>query len=146
MRLPTGMVAALVAVAPSAAGCGGGMGCTDVRGTHGVGGEIPKSLFVHSGEVAFEVCDDDGCATATKPLGHLKDRVGRGSIATFDDLGRDFDPGEVTIMVQLFDARGSLVAETEQTAELDRDYPNGKECDGDGYVSGGIELRAGDRV
>ena len=122
------------------------MGCTDVGSFNGVGVEIPKSLFVHSGEVAFEICDDDGRPSATKPLDHLKDRVGRGSVATFDDLGRDFDAGDVTITVQLSDARGRLVAETEQTAELDRDYPNGKECDGDGYVNGGIRLRARDRV
>jgi hypothetical protein len=52
----------------------------------------------------------------------------------------------VTITVRLFDASDDLVAETTQSTELERSYPNGKECDGDGYVNGGIKLRPGDRV
>jgi hypothetical protein len=39
-----------------------------------------------------------------------------------------------------------LVAAARRDIELTRSYPNGKSCDGNGYVSGSLMLNARDRV
>lgn len=52
----------------------------------------------------------------------------------------------VDVKVELRGPHGRLVAVREQQVELDRYYPNGKACDGDGFVSGSIALTDADRV
>jgi hypothetical protein len=127
--------------------CAGASGCSDVGGFDGVGVEIPRALFVKSGSVAFEVCDDADCAAATQRLGTVPEgRVGRGVDVTFDELGRRFEPGSVNVRVELSDSRGQVVAAARRPVELTRSYPNGKSCDGEGYVGGVLALTAGDRV
>lgn len=127
-----------------AQGCAPG-GCSDVGGADAITARLPRALFVASGSVAFEVCDADGCAAATDQLGPVPEGpVGREVSVTFDDLGRDFEPGQVS--VTLSDADGTVVATTERDVELTRSYPNGKECDGAGFVRGSLELRRGYRV
>jgi hypothetical protein len=116
-------------------------------GENGVGVEIPKSLYVRTGSVTFEVCDGNGCESAAKSLGDLGAKpFGRGALASFDDFGRDFEPGVVQVKVELLGSNGSIIAAREQEIELSRYYPNGKRCDGDGSVSGAVKLRVGDRV
>lgn len=124
------------------------MDCTDVGGSNSIGAEFPPSLYVVRGSVVFEVCDDEGCESATKKLGRLPrdPAVGRASSATFSDLGRSFEPGAVRVSVELRGPEGDLVAYREQEVELTRYWPNGKACDGDGYVGGGLKLRSSDRV
>lgn len=128
-------------------GCAAGRACTDVGGFNGVGVEIPRALFVASGSVAFDVCDTDGCASAIQRLGPVPEGpVGRGADVSFDDLGRHFEPGQVTVTVKLANSDGELVAAARHDIELTRSYPNGKSCDGDGYVNGSLRLNARDRV
>ncbi len=122
-------------------------GCSDVGGADRITATIPRALFLVSGSVAFEVCDADGCASATDPLGPVPEGpVGREVGVTFDDLGRNFEPGQVTVSVTLSDSDGVVVAATERDVELTRSYPNGKQCDGDGFVVGSLGLSRGDRV
>lgn len=127
-----------------------GLNCTEIGGTNGVSVGIPEALFVQSGTVAVEVCDEDGCAMTAQRLGRLRRPVGRGAEATFDDLGRSFAPGTVEVRVELRvelrDEAGALVASTVESTTLERSFPNGKACDGDGYVSGSVDLGVEDRV
>lgn len=141
-------VAALsVVVALGVQGCSVGRECTLIGGFDGVGVEIPRALFVASGSVAFDVCDADGCASATQRLGPVPEGpVGREASVTFDDLGRQFEPGQVTATVELTDSNGEVIAAARRDVELTRSYPNGKACDGDGYVGGRLELTESDRV
>lgn len=137
-------LSALVMIAVQ--GCAGG-GCSDVGGFDGVRVELPRALFVSTGKLAVEVCDADGCSTATERLGPVPEgAVGRGVNVTFDDLGRPFEPGPVTVTVELSRADGEVIATAERNAQLTRSYPNGKSCDGDGYVFGTVALTASDRL
>jgi len=142
------MAALFISVTLGVQGCTAGSGCTDVGGFDGVGVEIPRSLFVASGSVAFEVlCDADGCASAAQRLGPVPEGpVGRGASVTFDELGRRFEPGQVTLAVELSNSNGKVVAAARQDIELTRSYPNGKSCDGEGYVGGALKLNIGDRL
>jgi hypothetical protein len=145
MRMPAAVL--FVVVVLGAPRCIGGRACTEIGGLDGVGVEIPRTLFVRSGEVAFEVCDDDGCAAAARRLGQVPEGpVGRGASVTFDDLGRSFEPGRVRVTVELSDSDGRLVAAARRDIELDRSYPNGRRCDGEGYVNGSLEMSSNDRV
>jgi hypothetical protein len=116
-------------------------------GVNGVHVEIPEALFVTSGHLEIKVCDDDGCETATQVLAVLpRDAptpVGRGGTAPFGDLGRRFLPGKVTVTSALYDGAGRLVAEQEDVINLERSFPNGRACDGEGFVGGGVRLSPG---
>lgn len=128
-------------------GCAAGRECTAVDGFDGVRVAIPRSLFVESGSAAFEVCDADGCASAAQRLVPVPEGpVGRGVGVTFEDLGRRFEPGQVTVTVELSDSEGEVVASTRRDIVLTRTYPNGQSCDGEGFVGGALELSGGDRV
>lgn len=140
------MAALFISVTLGVQGCTAGGGCTDVGGFDGVGVEIPRSLFVASGSVSFEVRAADGCASAAQRLGPVpKGPVGRGASVTFDELGRRFEPGQVTLAVELSNSNGKVVAAARRDIELTRLYPNGKSCDGEGYVGGSLKLNNGDR-
>lgn len=142
----TGLAALSALVVLSVQGCTGG-GCSDVGGFDGVGVEIPRALFVSTGNLAVEVCDTDGCSTATERLGPVPEgAVGRGVNITFDHLGRRFEPGPVAVTVELSNADGEMIATAKRDAQLTRSYPNGKSCDGDGYVVGTVALTASDRL
>jgi hypothetical protein len=65
---------------------------------------------------------------------------------TFQQLGRSFEPGQVTMRVRVFRGHGHLFAAADRELELTRSYPNGKDCDGDGWVTGYLDLTAADRV
>lgn len=137
----------LLVVALGVQGCSVVRGCSDVGGVNGVRVEMPRALFVASGSVAVEGCDTDGCSSVTQSLGPVPEGpVGREVHASFDALGRHFEPGQVTVTVEMADAAGDLVATSRHDLELTRSYPNGKACDGDGYVSGSVNLNARDRV
>jgi hypothetical protein len=127
-----------------------GQACTLIGGTNGIHVEIPSSLFVSSGEVAIEVCDADDCSSTNQRLGELPGDAprptGRGAEATFRALGRELAPGRVTVKVALHGPDGAIVATRQQVVKLSRSYPNGKECDGDGYVSGTLKMEPNDRV
>lgn len=141
-----GLAALFVSVALGVQGCAGG-GCSDVGGFDGVGVEIPRALFVASGSVALEVCVADECASATQRLGAVPEGpVGRGVSVTFDELGRRFEPGSVTVTVELSNANGKVIAAARRDVQLTRSYPNGKSCDGEGYVGGTLTLTPGDRL
>jgi len=144
MKALTGLC---VVVAVVGQGCATAGGCSDVGGFSGVTADIPRALFVSSGSVAFDVCDADGCASASAPLGPVPEGpVGRAASVTFDDLGRDFEPGQVTVSVTLSNADGRVVATAGRDIELTRSYPNGEACDGAGYVGGSLNLNRDDRV
>ena len=140
-------VASVVVLAISGAGCT--QACTDVGGLNGVAVGIPVALYVKTGSVSIEVCDDADCAKTTKEFGKLPGHAGpegRSFTATFSDLNRDFEPGSVEVRVELRDESGAKVAATEQRVALKRYYPNGKDCDGDGFVSGSLQLEATDAL
>jgi hypothetical protein len=147
-------MAVLLLLLSTTVGCAAlaGQGCTDVGGTNGIGVDIVQELWVAEGDVAFTVCDDEDCESATKHMALLTKGQGggrpqiRGQTATFEDLGRTFDDGTVHVTVELVDHTGRLVARREQDVELTRYWPNGKACDGDGYVSGHLELMPEDAV
>ncbi len=127
-------------------GLGGTRACTDVGGFSGLSIELPRSLFVTSGRVDVDLCDADGCSGATALLRPVPEgRVGRGVNVTPTDFGRDFEPGPVVVTVTVSDAGGEVVALAEREIELARSYPNGKACDGDGFVVGSFVLERDDR-
>lgn len=143
-----GLAAMVPVVGLIVQGCGP-MACTEMGGINGIDVEIPAALHVESGSVAFEVCDEDGCASAIERLGRIpgeKQPSGRRFLATFEDLGRRFGPGPVAVTVELKDSTGRTVAVSERNVEMKRYYPNGKRCDGDGYVNGYLTMRAADRT
>jgi hypothetical protein len=143
-----GLAVAFVVAGLLTSGCSPRI-CTAIGGTHGLTLGIPASLYVERGSVRFEVCDDEGCEHVVKELARLPgDRVPqiRGSAVDFTDLGREFDPGTVEVAVELVDKSGETVARRTESVELSRTYPNGKDCDGDGFVHGGLELEASDAV
>ena len=130
-------------------GCASTLSCTLIGGIDGVSVAIPRSLYVQSGDLHIKVCDEDGCASKIQRLDPIPGGPrpsGRGAVADFDSLGREFPPGQVTVTVTLRGPNNQLVASRHAEVELVRRYPNGKECDGDGYVSGSLKLRANDRV
>lgn len=138
--------AALIAI--GSAGCSS-QNCTESGGLNGVSLTIPVALYVETGSVSFKVCDGEDCATVVKRLDRLPGGAGpegRGSTATFSDLDREFGPGPVDVHVELRNASGALVAARDERVELGRYYPNGKECDGEGFVSGGLRLEAADAL
>ncbi|QIK65661.1 hypothetical protein G7072_04290 [Nocardioides sp. HDW12B] len=99
-----------------------------------------------TGSLAVEVCDAGDCASATTRLGRVPGGpVAREAVVTFDELGRDFETGEVTVTVRLSDARDATVAMAERPVELTPFFPNGASCDGDGYVSGQLRMTTADR-
>lgn len=84
---------------------------------------------------------------ATQRLGPVPEGpVGRGTSVTFDELGRRFEPGQVTVTVKLFNANATVVAAARREIELTRSYPNGKSCDRQGYVGGVLKMTAGDQL
>lgn len=142
-----GLAPLFVSVALGVQGCAGGGGCSDVGGFDGVGVEIPRALFVASGSVAFAVCVADDCATATTRLGAVpQGPVSRGASVTFDELGRRFEPGSVTVTVEMSDANGKVIVATQRDVQLTRSYPNGPSCDGEGHVGGTLALTPDDRL
>ena len=123
-----------------------GVSCTLIGGIDGVSVTIPRSLYVRSGDLHIKVCDQNGCASKIQRLDPIPGGPsGRGAVADFASLGREYPPGQVTVTVTLR-ANNQLVASRHAEVGLVRRYPNGKECDGDGYVSGSLKLRASDRV
>lgn len=121
--------------------------CSAVGGFDGVSVKIPRALFVPSGSVALEVCDGGDCASAKQRLAPVPEGpVGREANITFDELGRRFEAGQVTISVKLSNAKGGVVAAARQDIDLSRSYPNGKSCDGDGYLGGALQMTAADRL
>ncbi len=145
MKVRTALV---LVVAWSAQGCSASPGCSDVGGYSGVAVQIPRALFLASGTVTLDVCDAADCASATQSLGPVPEGpVARAVNVSFDDLGRDFEPGPVTVTVTLAASDDTPVARTAQReVELLRSYPNGESCDGEGYVVGSVTLTAGDRL
>jgi hypothetical protein len=141
-----GLVGLSLGLAVGLQGCTS-QGCTHIGGEDGVFVEISRSLYVARGAVAVEVCDEEGCATATQRLGPVpQPPVGRAALLTFDDLGKRYEPGRVTVGVELTRGDGAVVARVRRDVELTRSYPNGTACDGEGYVGGSLVLRPADRV
>jgi hypothetical protein len=139
----------LLLLLPLLVGCNPfeGHACTLIGSLDGIGVEFGPGLQLVSGSISLVVCDDDGCASfgddwARRPrYGGLP-----GLAATWKDLGRSFDPGVVHVEAELRDEAGHLLARREQDVELSRVYPNGKDCDGDGFVNGGLALSVADAV
>jgi hypothetical protein len=158
VRLPTAiafrlvrhlLVVASAVVLIAIAGGGCTQPCTNAGGINGVVVGFPVVLYVRTGSVSVEVCDDTACARTTKELGKLPGLAGpegRSVTATFSDLKRDFEPGSVEVRVELRDGSGAKVAAGEQRVELRRSYPNGRDCDGDGFVSGSMQIEATDAL
>lgn len=141
-----GLAILLVSVTLGLQGCAS-RGCSEVGGFDGITVEISHALFVATGSVTVEVCDADGCASATQRLGPVPEgRVGREASVTFDDLGRSFEPDQVAVTVELNNSKDEAVASARQDVQLTRSYPNGKSCDGEGYVGGTLALDADDRL
>lgn len=134
-------LAAVLALVPS--GCGRSLACGDVGGIDGVTVEIPSALSVARGLLTVEVCDDSGCASATDPVRRYGSAP-ESATFSFAQLGRAFDDGSVDVEVRLTDGRGVVVAHRQDSLSLSRSYPNGRECDGDGFVHGTLRLSPSD--
>lgn len=124
------------------------MACTEIGGINGIGVGITAALHVESGSVAFESATRTGAPLWSTPWGGSPEvkPSGRASQATFKDLGRRFGPGMVTVTVELKDSTGRSVDIAEREVKLKRSYPNGRFCDGDGYVNGDLTLTIADRT
>jgi hypothetical protein len=149
MRRVRALLAGLLAL-PLLGGCSWlEHGCTDVGGVDGMGVDVPRSMYLAvEGTVEVRVCDEDGCATASEPVGGLGGRaapVGTAVEASWEDLGRAYDAGPVRVSATLRDSSGAVVARREQEVRLVDFYPNGKGCDPH-VVHGRMRLEAGDRV
>jgi hypothetical protein len=138
-----GMATVLALAALGAQGCTA-HGCTDIGAPTGLAVVIPASLYVPAGDARVKVCDDSGCASTGQHLGRLprhRQDDSRGLEVSWDDLDRKFDAGRVDVTVTLADATGGVVAVDEQLVTLAYSYPNGKACDGDSMLGGGLTMR-----
>jgi hypothetical protein len=141
--------AVLMLLLPTLVGCGvfEGHACTAIGSVDGVTVTFAPELQLVSGSMAITVCDDDDCASFED---HWARRLRHGGLpsltATFDDLGRTFEPGTVDVVAELRNEAGTLVAQRTQGVELSRVHPNGEHCDGDGWVNGRLELMPEDAV
>ncbi|HEX5089928.1 MAG TPA: hypothetical protein VFV89_19120 [Nocardioides sp.] len=140
--------AVLLLLLSALVGCSAfGHDCTAVGSWNGVTVEFAPGLQLVSGSLAVTVCDDHECGAfeddwARRPMwGGLPALT-----ATFDDLGRSFEPGTVHVTAELRDQAGAVIARREQAVELSRIQPNGKDCDGDGWVNGGMSMTLEDAV
>ncbi|WP_286928690.1 MULTISPECIES: hypothetical protein [Aeromicrobium] len=129
-------------------GCGVARGgCTEIGGFDGLSAEIPRSLFIASGRVTFEVCRSAECATATVTLPRVPEgAVGRLVSVSFSELDKRFSAGTVKVAVALMDDAGTTTATARRDVELTTSFPNGRACDGEGYVSGTLTMTAQDRA
>lgn len=119
---------------------------------NGVGVHIPKELWVTSGTITFRVCDKDGCVEARRRLrpfpkdwygGYPAERTAHANIKNF---GHRFETGKARMTAEIRDAHGALVGSGTRTIKLHRYWPNGKRCDGEGFLSGGFNMKASDKV
>ena len=144
MRTPV-----LVLLLPALVGCSvfQSHACTAMGSVDGVTVSFAPELQLVNGDLTMTVCDDDDRASFEDDWAR-RPRYGGLALftATFDDLGRDFEPGMVDVTAELRDEAGTLVARGTQRVELSRVHPNGKDCDGDGWVNGGMTLTAQDAV
>ena len=142
-------MAVLLLLLPTLVACSAfeGRACTDIGSWNGVTIEFAPDLQLVEGSLAVTVCDDDGCASSEEDWAR-RPRIGGlpGWTVTFDDLGRSFEPGKVDVTAELRDEAGVVVARRVQDVALSRVYPNGKECDGDGWVNGRLSLTTEDAV
>jgi hypothetical protein len=141
----TGLLLVLFAVA----GCSAleGQACTLVGAPEGVGVQLGPELQSLSGSATITVCDGDDCASSEEDWARRPSYGPLPSLtATWEDLGRSFEPGAVDVTVELRDESGTVVAEREQDVKLSPSYPNGKDCDGDGFVHGGMTMTPEDAV
>jgi len=125
--------------------------CTAIGGMNGVGVHIPAELWVTSGTIVFRVCDEDGCVNAQRrlrpfPPRNISGPEERMAVANINGFGRRFQAGIVTMTAEIHGPDGALLASRTQATKLVRYWPNGKEGDGDGFLSGGFEMKPGDRV
>lgn len=136
----------LTAVVLLAAGCAdqGGTACTLIGAEEGVAVDVPRALYDDAARARVRVCDDRGCATSVRQLEPWPPLPR--PLATFPELGRDFRQGEVRVTVVLEGPAGRPVARREQDLRLTPSYPNGRGCDGDGYLQGSMRLTPADRV
>jgi len=89
--------------------------------------EFVPDLQLVTGSMAVIVCDDEYCGSFDDSWGRRHRSPGpSGLVVTFHDLGHTFDPGVVTVTVELSDEVGTLVAQREEEVELSRDFPNGR--------------------
>jgi hypothetical protein len=141
--------AVLLLLVSTLVGCSAleGPPCTLIGSVDGVSVDFAPDLQLVSGSLAITVCDDHDCASFEDHWAR-RSRIGGlpGLTATFDDLGRSFEPGSVHVTTELRDEAGTLVAQRAQDVELSRVHPNGKDCDGDGWVNGSLTLTREDAV
>jgi hypothetical protein len=138
---------ALVLALLGAQGCAGGLSCTDVGGSNQLTVTIPRSLYLAAESAEVQVCDDEGCVSTSEDLPRQDRKAGSHGIGVgWAAFGRRPAPGHVHVTVTLADAKGKVVAVARHDVELTLRFPNGKKCDGDGYLSGQLNMRSRDRV
>ena len=122
--------------------------CTLAGGLDGISVAVPQALAPRAGSMTIEVCQDGRCVTERRQMRQLtgSSDVDAGGWVEVDGFAQRYDEGPSTVTVELIGRDGRVVARREQQVELDRYYPNGKACDGDGFVSGSIALTDADRV
>ncbi len=131
----TRVVLVLLAALLSTTACS--QDCGDVGGTSGVALTLTEADDLTDGDVDLTICQDGHCDTASSNIYRSGDDV----LATFDlpDLADSFDDGEATLSVAVRQGK-QIVRLADTTVDLQRSYPNGKDCDGDGYLFGEADL------
>ena len=139
-------LAAVLLLVSGAQGCAA-HACTDVGGISGINVTIPRSLYLASETAVVQLCDDSGCTRTTKQLPRQSPQADSHGILVPDAaLGRRPASGQVRVTVTLTDAGGRQLAIAHRDVPLVRYYPNGKACDGDGYLHGSLHLTKRDRL
>lgn len=114
--------------------------CTEKRATDGVDLTIAKSLYARGGSLELTICDGDDCSASIRELSLTPPRADWHRAFDWDDFDHRFSAGEVTAVVEIFDADGAAVARREEQILLSWVYPNGEHCDEQDYLRGKLAL------
>jgi hypothetical protein len=137
MRLLT--CAATAAVTLTLPACGG-MSCTDIGGGSGVSIRLPVDLYGRGRTVDAELCQGEECRSSRTTMRPRERAYGElsASVAPRRFAGI-FEEGPARLTVTVRDGRRTVrVFETD--VDLAYDYPNGRDCDGDIWLGGEVDL------
>jgi hypothetical protein len=127
--------AVAIVASVSLASCSDGVGesCTQAGGTSGVSFTLAPDLYREGREADVKVCQDGHCDSDVMALHESKGKVF--ASASFSRFSSVFDSGSAQVEVTLRDDT-RVVRVTRSEVELSYKYPNGRDCDGDQFLSG----------
>jgi hypothetical protein len=120
--------------------------CTLVGGATGVIARIPRDVAAQAGRLEVRVCKGSDCVSGVEPVARIPNGQHERFVSVeVPGMLERFARDEVTVTADFRGVRGRLIAAHESSVVLKPYYPNGKKCDGDGYVTASVEFGPADR-